>query len=492
MSTNEGALPLPGSATEPVAKTGSTAAAPRLFSWPTMAFMTIAATGSMAQLSASAEFGLGAITLYLLPAIFFLLPVALVAAELATGWKGGVFVWVREGLGNRLGFQAQWLQWVQSVALYPSLLSFAAASLAYTFGDESLASNGLFNAAVILIIFWGATLVAMRGVSASALIASRGMLVGTLVPAVALVLLGVIWLGSSHHSSQTEISLGSVVPPWAGLASIVLIVSNFIAFAGLEVNAVHVRQMQNPGRGYPKALALAGVTIVLMYMLGSIAIAVVVPKSAINLNAGAAQAFTLFTTGFGIPWLGQLLSALLTVGILAAAVSWVAGPSRGLLNVGREGYLPPALQRVNAAGVQAPILVVQGCIVTVLALAFVFLPSVTSAFWMLQAMTAILYLTMYVIFFSAAARLRRRHPEVERAFRVPALPLFATVGTLAALSAIFIAFIPPAQFGNDSVLKYAATLLIGVIILGGAGQLLFQLRKPSWQTATTLPDDPEA
>ncbi len=58
---------------------------PRI-SWRTMAFMTIASTGSIAQLSASAEFGLGAVTLYLLPALLFLLPVALIAAELATGW----------------------------------------------------------------------------------------------------------------------------------------------------------------------------------------------------------------------------------------------------------------------------------------------------------------------------------------------------------------------------------------------------------------------
>jgi glutamate:GABA antiporter len=455
--------------------------------WPTMAFMTIACTGSIAQLSASAEFGLASITLYLLPALLFLLPVALIAAELATGWKGGVFAWVREGLGDRLGFQAQWLQWIQSVALYPSLLSFAAASLAYTFNDQSLASNGLYTGTVILVVFWGATLVAMRGISATAGISSWGMILGTMIPAIALVVLMAAWL-TDDRPSQTPLAVADVIPPWAGISSIVLIVSNFIAFAGLEVNAVHVRNMRNPGRGYPKALALAGVAIVTMYMLGSIAISVVVPNSAINLNAGAAQAFTLFTDGFGIPWLGQLLSALLVVGILAAAVSWVAGPSRGLLNVGREGFLPTRLQQVNGAGVQAPILLVQGCIVTVLALAFVFIPSVSSAFWILQAMTAILYLTMYVILFVAAVRLRRLRPDVERAFRVPAIGLFATIGILAAISAIVIALIPPAQFGDTSWLAYAGLLLGGVVVLGLSGQILFQLRKPSWRTEHAAED----
>jgi glutamate:GABA antiporter len=457
------------------------------FGWPTMAFMTIACTGSIAQLSASAEFGLASITLYLLPALLFLLPVALIAAELATGWKGGVFAWVREGLGDRLGFQAQWLQWIQSVALYPSLLSFAAASLAYTFNDQSLASNGLYTGTVILVVFWGATLVALRGMSATAGISSWGMILGTMVPAIALVGLMAAWL-FDDKPSQTPLAIADVIPPWAGISSIVLIVSNFIAFAGLEVNAVHVRNMRNPGRGYPKALALAGVMIVSMYMLGSIAISVVVPNSAINLNSGAAQAFSLFTDGFGIPWLGQLLSALLVIGILAAAVSWVAGPSRGLLNVGREGFLPPMFQKVNGAGVQAPILFVQGCIVTVLALAFVFIPSVSAAFWLLQAMTAILYLSMYVILFIAAVRLRKLRPDVPRTFRVPAIRFFATIGILAAVSAILIALVPPAQFGDTTGLWYAGLLLAGALILGLSGQIIYQLRKPGWRTATAEDD----
>lgn len=444
-----------------------------------MAFFTIATTGSVAQLSASAEYGLGSVTLYLIPALFFLLPVGLIAAELATGWRGGVFSWVGEGLNERGGFQAQWLQWIQSIALYPSLLSFAAASLAYSFGDPNLASNGLYTAAIILIVFWGATLVALRGVDASARVGSVGAILGTMIPIAALIVLAGVWLADGN-TSNAPLHASAVVPPWAGISSVVLIVSNFIAFAGLEVNAVHVRDMDQPERGYPRALALAGATIVTMYILGSVAIGVAVPAASINLNAGAAQAFTVFTTSLGVAWLGQAFSALLVVGILAAAISWVAGPSRGLLNVGRRGLLPPSLQRVNGAGVQAPILIVQGAIVTVLALAFVLIPSVSTAFWLLQAMTAVLYLTMYVMLFVAAWRLRRVRPDVPRTFRVPAIGLFATLGTIAAVGAIAIALVPPAQFGSASPLAYAGLVALGAAILGGSGQLIYQLRKPSW------------
>lgn len=144
----------------------------------------------------------------------------------------------------------------------------------------------------------------------------------------------------------------------------------------------------------------------------------------------------------------------MVVGILAAAISWVAGPSRGLLNVGRQRFLPPSLQTANAAGVQALILLVQGAIVTVLALAFVVIPCVSSAFWVLQAMTVMLYLTMYIMLFIAAWRLRRIRPDAPRSFKVPAIGLFATMGTVAAIAAILIALVPPAQFGGGSGLHY--------------------------------------
>lgn len=455
------------------------AASSSLLNWPTFAFLTIASTGSIAQLPALAEYGLGAVTLYLIPAALFLIPVALVAAELATTWQGGVFAWVGRGLGERWGFQAIWLQWIQSVALYPSLLSFAAASLAFAFGRPDLAANGVYTGGVVLIIFWAATIIALRGVSSMARLSSLGVIVGTLIPAVALIALMIIWLGSGH-TSQVPLGGSDVLPPISGVSSIVLVVSSFIAFAGLEVNAVHIREMRRPVRNYVKALVFAVVAILLMYVPGTVAIAVAVPASSIDLDAGAAQAFSAYASGFGIPLLGRVLSALLLLGALAASISWVSGPSRGLFLVGRKGYLPRALQRENSAGVQAPLLMVQGGIVTLLTLVFVFSDSVSKAFWMLQAITAILYMSMYVILFIAALRLRRKEPSVKRPFRVRGLPLVGGIGIVAAVSAILIGLVPPDQFSLSTPTLYTSILIVGVLVLAIPPTILYRFRRPSW------------
>ena len=98
-----------------------------------LAMLTVVAVASLRSLPAMADYGLASILLYLIPAVFFLVPAALVAAELATGWKGGVYVWVREAFGNRFGFLAIWLQWIQNVVWYPIQIAFIAVSLSYVF-----------------------------------------------------------------------------------------------------------------------------------------------------------------------------------------------------------------------------------------------------------------------------------------------------------------------------------------------------------------------
>ena len=71
--------------------------------WLTLAFMTTASVASLRSAPTMAVYGLTCVFLYLVPAIIFLLPQSLVAAELASGWTGGVFRWVSEGISAEVG-----------------------------------------------------------------------------------------------------------------------------------------------------------------------------------------------------------------------------------------------------------------------------------------------------------------------------------------------------------------------------------------------------
>lgn len=68
--------------------------------WVTLALMTTASVASLRSAPTMAVYGLACVFLYVVPAIVFLMPTALVSAELASGCNGGVYRWVSEGLSK--------------------------------------------------------------------------------------------------------------------------------------------------------------------------------------------------------------------------------------------------------------------------------------------------------------------------------------------------------------------------------------------------------
>lgn len=88
----------------------------------TLAIMNVTAVVSLRGLPSEAVYGLSSAFYYLFAAIVFLIPTALVAAELAAMFsdkQGGVFRWVGEAFGARTGFLAIWLQWIESTIWLP-------------------------------------------------------------------------------------------------------------------------------------------------------------------------------------------------------------------------------------------------------------------------------------------------------------------------------------------------------------------------------------
>jgi glutamate:GABA antiporter len=171
------------------------ATTPHFIAWTALAFMTTASVASLRPAPTMAVYGLACVFLYIVPGIFFLLPTALVSAELASGWKGGVYNWVSQGISPRMGFLAVWCQFAMTIFYYPNLLAFVASTFA-CFTIPSLASSGLYTTAMIIGIYWVGVLVSSRGTKALAGLASSALFIGTLIPGAALVILGIVAQGA--------------------------------------------------------------------------------------------------------------------------------------------------------------------------------------------------------------------------------------------------------------------------------------------------------
>jgi glutamate:GABA antiporter len=456
---------------------------PVFISWLALAFMTTASVASLRSSPTMAVYGLACVFLYIVPAIVFLLPQALVAAELASGWEGGVYRWVSEGLSGPWGMLAVWCQFAMTIFYYPTLLGFVASTLAYVFNPE-LATNGVYTGIVIVVVFWLGVLMSARGgVGGIAKLASSGLLIGTLIPGALLVVLGIVYL-LQGNGSAAPMDASHLLPKWAGIASLVLIVNNFLSYSGMEMNAVHVSSLRNPGREFPKAMFFAVGLVLLIFILPALAISWVVPAQQLSLTAGVMQAFSAFFGYFNLEFLVPIVAIALVCASAGGMLTWLAGPSKGLVMIARkEGYMPPFFQRQNENEIPVNILLVQGGITTVIALLYALIPSVSSAYWILSVMTTQVYLVVYLLMFVAARQLRRNQPEVERGYRAPWLTFLCVVGFVASAAAIVIGFVPPSQFGDSNAAVYALIILAGTVLIGLLPAWLFlKLRKPSWKT----------
>src|SRR6266851_5401992 len=455
--------------------------APRLISWTALAMLTVGSVGYLGSAPALAVFGLASVFLFVLPAFLFLVPVSLVAAELASGWPGGVYNWVSEGISAPMGLLAVWCEFAQTIFYYPALLAYVASTLAYVF-DPGLAGNGVYNAVIIIVLFWGGVLLCSRGAALVARLGSGGTLLGTLIPAAILVALGIAYLVQGHHPAA-PVTARQLLPAWTGLSSIVLVVNSFFTYAGIEVNAVHVDELRSTAREYPRSIFVAMALVLAVFIGPTLAISWVIPSAQISFTAGVMQAFQSLFTHFGAGFAVPLIAIALAVGALAGMIAWLDGPSEGLLRIGREqGFLPPFFQKVNGQGIEVRIIAAQGTVITLIALLYAFIPSVSHAYWIFAAMATQVYLIMYVLMFIAAMKLRRSQPNHARGYRAPALGLLSLVGAASSVAAFAIGFVPPAQFGHSNPLVYAVLMLAGILAIGILPPLLMdRLRKPGWK-----------
>ena len=456
----------------------------------TLAIMNITAVVSLRGLPAEAIYGLSSAFYYLFAAIVFLIPTAMVAAELAgmfSDKQGGVFRWVGEAFGPRTGFLAIWLQWIESTIWYPTVLTFGAVSIAYIglndASDAALASNKVFTLVTVLAIYWIATFIAMKGLSWVGKISKWGGLIGTIIPAGLLIVFGILYLATGGHNYMDMNQ--SFIPDLSKLNNIVLASSIFLFYAGMEMMGVHVMDVDNPSKNYSKAIIIGSLVTVAIFVLGTFALGFVIPSKDINLTQSLLIGFDNYFRYFHMSWAGPIMAIALMFGVLAGVLTWVAGPSKGIFMVGKAGYLPPFFQKTNKDGVQRNILLIQGGIVTLLSLLFVVMPSVQSFYQILSQLTILLYLIMYMLMFAAAIVLRYKMKDAERPFRLGKgtglMWFLGALGFGGSLLAFVLSFIPPSQINTGNNTIWYSVLIIGCIIMVVIPFIIYAMRKPSWK-----------
>ena len=124
---------------------------------------------------------------------------------------------------------------------------------------------------------------------------------------VLLILLGIIYISTGGHNHM-DMSQG-FFPDLSKFDNLVLASSIFLFYAGMEMMGIHVMDVKNPSRNYPKAIIIGSLVTVCIFVLGTFSLGFIIPAKDISLTQFAAGwASTTISTTCDMSWAGPIIA----------------------------------------------------------------------------------------------------------------------------------------------------------------------------------------
>ena len=405
--------------------------------------------------------GTPALTFWFLGIILFFIPLGLIIIELSLNYAkdGGVYLWVKEGLGPLGGFFSAWFYWTNNLFYYPGLLTFMAANLAYLIGNKDLATNHHFIVSVVIISFWLAIIMNILGMQKIAKIAG---LAGSIN--IGLVIF-IIVAGFSYlifnHTPATPFLFSNLLPHGNAFDNLSNLALLMFALGGLELIPTLAQSIDKPERSLPFGVLLSGSALIILYMTGTISINFILSPHELSNTTGLVDAFIAVTNKLNITWLVKILIASIVIVEFGAIILWLIAPSIMFFECSEPGILPSWLQKLNQNNVPANALIFQGIIVTSIILLTQYLPTVNSMYLVLVLMAAIIYFLPYLFLAVAYFRLRSKNLLVKTILNDFFSKCVAIIVFLAVVFGIGLTFVPTSDLKTShDILIYGTKITI--------------------------------
>jgi len=417
--------------------------------------------------------GLGAIPSWVLFSFIFFVPCALICAELASTYPrdGGLFEWVKEAYGEKFGFLVSWLNWTSKIFWYTSFLTFLTINVSFAINMPELSENKTFVLIMSLAVFWILSFISTKSMTFGKIFTNLGAL-GSTVPAVLLILMA---FGAAIFFDRPSASVYTVetMTPVLNWDSLGAISSVMFAFAGSELTANFVTEMENPKRDFPRAIFIAAAVVAGIYMLGSVAITMIMPTDQITASQGILVSLAAISAWFGIgSWFIQLVALGITFSMVGAIILYIASPVKMLFGSVKNGIFPESMTRTNSRNIPERAVYLQAILVTVIILAFQFIPSVDAIYNVLVTMTALTALFPYVLLFMSYIKLRKTRPDEERPYEISkntgTAVSVATLVLIVTVIGIICSAAPVMPTWEDNLI-YEAEMIFGAVVVIGAG-----------------------
>jgi glutamate:GABA antiporter len=444
--------------------------------WDVLLF-NIAAVLGPRWIAAAAHNGTSSISLWIMAAVLFFLPTALIIIELSTRFpaEGGLYVWSKEAFGDFHGFIAGWAYWAYTVFYFPGLLTASVAMSVYV-GPAKYSwlakdphyllwsSVGLLAVAVVLNIV---------GLDIGRWLQNAGG-VGTYLPL--LMLAGIAAYLGFHRGSATGFSWRSSLPVinmdtlnfWSQIA---------FAFTGMELVCAMSEEIREPRKTFPRAIYASALLIAAIYIIGTIAVLTILPAEGIDVRTGVFQAISAGSAALGIAWLGVIAALLVTVGNAGGVGATVAGVARVPFVAGIDRYLPSYFGKIHPKWKTPYIsILIQAGISGVILVLSQYKSGWLDAYLLLVDAAVILYFIPFLYMYASVIKLAYRADRNtnEEAVLVPGgrpgVWIAGVLGFGVTLLSIILAMIPP---GGTNKLIFEAKLIGACVVAVGIGLALY-------------------
>lgn len=445
--------------------------------WDVLLFNVVTVLGPR-WIAAAARNGTSSISLWILAAIFFFVPTALVITELSTRFpvEGGLYSWSRHAFGEFHGFVAGWNYWVYTLFYFPALLFASASMAAYIggFGYAPMAQNRTFLLIGSFVLLFVAVFMNIIGLRIGKWLQNAGG-VATFLPLMMLVAIAfIVWL---RQGSVTHFSWSNMLPHW-DWSTVNFWPQIAFAFAGLELVSCMSEEIREPRKTFPRAILGSGIVIASLYIAGTIAVLVLLKDITVDPKSGVFQALTVASGVLKVGILGMIAALLVTVGNAGGVGSTVAGIARVPFVVGLDRYLPRAFGKIHPRW-QTPYvsILVQAIISGVILLLSQINETTVTAYQILVDGTNILYFIPFLYMYAAAIKLAYRADRSSSKDAVlipggiPGVWIAGGLGFIICLAGIFLSLIPPGETVNK--LQFELKLVGATGFAVGLGIVLY-------------------
>jgi glutamate:GABA antiporter len=446
--------------------------------WDVLLF-NIAAVLGPRWIAAAAHNGTTSISLWILAAIFFFLPGALVINELSSRVpeEGGIYAWARDAFGPFHGFITGWTYWIYTVFYFPGLLLASASMAAYAVPGrgDALADNRPFLLWVSVAMLLAAVVLNIIGLNIGKWLQNAGG-VGTYLPL--LILAGVAVAVGMRQGSVTHFTFANIKPTW-DWDTVNFWSQIAFAFTGLELVSCMAEEVRDPRRTLPRAVFASGALIAAMYIGGTLAVLALAPASNIDPKSGVFYAIAAGSATLRIGFIGVIAAMLVTAGNAGGVGTTVAGVARVPFQVGIDRYLPPAFGKIHPRWKTPYIsILVQAVISGAVLLVSQINETTRGAYQELIDVAIILYFLPFLYMFAAFIKLAARKDRAAnpQAVLVPGgvagVWICGGLGFLVVLVGIFVSLVPPGEssskwlFEVKVLVETVVALLIGLFLYG--------------------------